>query len=64
MDNRQIAEKLARVCFKPKDGTSDLFAFQLFIETLVLPKNCLSYSKEDLEGWILNYMEGTGLFNE
>ena len=47
-----IAERLYAI---PKNKTE--FAFQLFIESLVLPENCEAYTDTELENYIYNFMK-------
>jgi hypothetical protein len=57
MDNQEIAKRVTNMIFKPKEEESDLFAVQLFVEKVVLPNNVNTYTKNELESRIINYLQ-------
>lgn len=57
MDNKRMAQRLANFCFAFKDEEDDSFAAHVFIEDTVLPSDCDSYTRQDLEQYIYNYLE-------
>lgn len=58
MTNEQIANIVSEIVFKPKrDETDPNFAVQLLVEKLMIPKDLLTYTKEDVNKnvlWHLN----------
>jgi hypothetical protein len=53
MNNEEIAKKVASSCYKSKDDSSELFAIQLFIEEVCLPRGMNRYTKDDIERLVL-----------
>ena len=52
----EMSEKLADVCFRPKENGSEEHAVQLFIEGHVLAKEIESYTKDELKKYINLYL--------
>ena len=54
--DEEAAELIAKATHNPTKTRSE-FALQLFIEELVLPKNCKSYTEDDLKCHLLEFMK-------
>jgi hypothetical protein len=57
MDNKEIAMLLARETFKPHKEHSIGYAIQLFVEKTVLPDEIDAYNVEEIEKYILKFLE-------
>ncbi len=56
MTNKEIANLLAKEIFKPHEEDSVTFALQLFVETAVLPIDITGYFEDEIEDYILYYL--------
>lgn len=56
LKNQEIAKLLAKEIFKPRDEDSVTFALQLFVETAVLPDDITGYFEDEIEDYILAYL--------
>lgn len=56
MKNEQIAKILAKSCYEPKREGSLEHAIQVFLEYSALPLDIDSYTKEQIEEYILIYL--------
>jgi len=57
LTDKDVAKLIAEDMYYHTSTSKTSFAFQLFIEALVLPKDCNSYSNVELEKYILHFME-------
>lgn len=57
LSNTQIATLISEKLFGPSLDETE-FAFQLFVEKMVCPKNCIGWSKEQMRTWILFKLNG------
>jgi hypothetical protein len=56
MSAKEMAERLANICYGPNTASRDDWAVQLFIEIHVLPEDIGSYTKEEMEMIISAYL--------
>lgn len=56
MNKQIIINRLADICYRPKTEDDDDYAVQLFIEALAVPDETLSYTVEDMQKYIENFM--------
>lgn len=57
MDKKEIAYRLACLCYEPKDDYDTNYAVQLFVEDVVLPDKMKRYDVREMERYILEYYE-------
>lgn len=55
LTDNDVAKLIASKVYNPSTNRED-FAVQLFLEALVLPKNCDGYTDAEFEGYILEFM--------
>ena len=55
MKNKKIAGLMAKKLYGPSLDETD-FAFQLFVEKVVMPPNVKSYTDKDMKIWILDFL--------
>lgn len=58
MNNQKIARVVADLVYKPKNSEEDtLFAVQLLVEKLFIPKEIESYGLEQIENYLLSALD-------
>lgn len=57
MTKKEIAQRVARMAYEPHAPKSDGFAIQLFVEAVVINKGVESYTLEEMETAILDYLK-------
>lgn len=57
MTIKEMATRLADICYAPKEHNSKEHAMQLFIEEHVLPKDCTGYTDDEMSEYIVAYLE-------
>ena len=57
MTNKKIAELMARKLYNPSENETE-YAFQLFVERLLIPYNVSNYTEERMREWIVNCLNG------
>ena len=58
MDNNEIARIIGEKMYSPNLNTAE-FAFQLFVEKIVMPEGIESYTDKQMEEWVLKALENT-----
>ncbi len=53
--NEKIAKLIAAKLYGPSLSATE-FAFQLFVEKIVCPEDCSSYTETDMENWIVEFL--------
>ena len=56
INNQEIAKLLSTFIYKSHNDNDEGYAAQLFVERVVLPDEVNSYSKEEIECHILEYL--------
>ncbi|HUS49396.1 MAG TPA: hypothetical protein VMZ91_04485 [Candidatus Paceibacterota bacterium] len=58
MKSKKIARIIGKKMFDPSE-TDVEFAFQLFVEKIVMPEGIEGYTDKDMEEWVLKALENT-----
>lgn len=57
MTDRQVAKRLAQICYSCTDYSNDYYVVRRFIEAVALPKGVNTYHGNQLEGFIMELLE-------